>query len=84
MIIKLNVDLLKYKKGCHIDLDKIAFKEQQYFNRRIKDSKIDNCLEIINNQKENKVIEQKEKIEKKNIETKKEEEKEEEKIKKNL
>lgn len=50
MIVKLNYNLRKYRKGAIIDLDKIPSEEQQYFSRRLKDAKIDNCIEIVNNE----------------------------------
>lgn len=47
MKIKLNLDLLKYKKGSILELDKLPSKESMYFRKRIKDSKIDNCVELV-------------------------------------
>jgi len=44
MKIKLNQDLNGHKKGDILDLGK---KPSLYWRRRIKDSKIDNCVEII-------------------------------------
>lgn len=49
MLIKLNYDLLSYKKNAIINLEKVSHKEKTYFIRRIADSKIDNCVEIIKN-----------------------------------
>jgi len=58
MIVRLNCDLLSYKKGDRIDLMKIKSTERAYFFKRIKDSRIDNCLnveeEIKKNIKKNK------------------------------
>lgn len=46
MKVKLNVALHGYQKGDIVNLGK---KPNQYWRRRIKDSKIDNCLELIKN-----------------------------------
>ena len=54
MKIKLNYDLLKYKKNTIIDLDKVNINEKVYFEKRLKDSEIDNCIEIINKNVEKK------------------------------
>lgn len=48
MKIKLNVDLLKHKAGTTItikDVDGIPV--DQYWYRRLKDAKKDNCIEVI-------------------------------------
>jgi len=52
--VKLNVDMLQYKKGSILTLTNQKHSGEgvflcPYFKRRIEDSKIDNCLEIINN-----------------------------------
>lgn len=47
MKLKLNVDLMKYKKGLTIDFDKLTYTESVFFKKRIKDSKIDNCVELV-------------------------------------
>ena len=44
--IKLNKDLSKYKKG-----DKIVVQLNHYWNKRIKESETDNCLEVIKEDK---------------------------------
>lgn len=50
--VKLNVDMLHYKKGSILTLTSKKHSGDgiflcPYFKRRIKDSEIDNCLEII-------------------------------------
>lgn len=50
--VKLNVDMLSYLKGSILTLttqqnSNSGIFLSPYFNNRIKDSKIDNCLEII-------------------------------------
>ena len=44
--IKLNVDLGKYKKD-----EKVIVNLDSYWSRRIKESEIDNCLEVISENK---------------------------------
>ena len=70
MIIKLNYDMIGFKKGSKVDIEKLQFKEKQYFLRRIKDSKIDNCIEIFDIKKEEnqqKIIKNDKKEEKKEL-----------------
>ena len=47
MKIRLNYDLLSYKKGAIIEIDKLSIKQKNYFVRRLRDSNIDNCVEEI-------------------------------------
>lgn len=54
--VKLNVDLLKFKKDQIIVLteNSSGIKLTTYWRNRLRDSKIDNCLEILNETKESK------------------------------
>ena len=54
--IKLNADLNGYKKGkiLKIIVDKKGIPVDNYWYRRLKDAEIDNCIEIIDNKKQNK------------------------------
>lgn len=47
MIIKLNVDLHGKKAGALIEFEKLNYKDQAYWLRRIDDAKIDNCVEVM-------------------------------------
>lgn len=56
MKIKLNVNLKGYKKGSIIDIYEIeGIPKDQYWRNRLKDSKIDNCIEIIKEKVEEKI-----------------------------
>ncbi|MGD9276249.1 MAG: hypothetical protein PVJ67_03700 [Candidatus Pacearchaeota archaeon] len=48
LVVKLNIDLLNYKKGQKLTLtkDNSGIKITSYWLKRLKDSKIDNCLTI--------------------------------------
>lgn len=48
MKLKLNTDLAGYKKGSIVD---VGEKPSQYWRNRIKDSKIDKCVEIVKKKK---------------------------------
>lgn len=52
--LKLNQDLMKYKKGTIIEFQRLQFHEQVFFNERLKDSETDNCVEVVDAPKKNK------------------------------
>ena len=58
MIIKLNLNMLGYKKGNLVDLNKVVNSEYCYFMRRLRDAEIDNCVEIVEQIKKVKEINQ--------------------------
>ena len=48
MKIKINTDLMNYKEGDIVDIkSNSGVPLDRYWRRRIKDSKIDNCISII-------------------------------------
>ena len=57
MLVKLNYDLLSYKKNSTIETDNLPVKDQFYLKKRLKDAKIDNCIEIVD--KKEKIIDNK-------------------------
>lgn len=56
MKIILNQELHKLKKGVVVDLDRVNYQDQVYWNKRIKDSKIDNCVSILDESDQNKEL----------------------------
>ncbi|HDY66293.1 MAG TPA: hypothetical protein ENH85_00725 [Candidatus Scalindua sp.] len=51
--VKLNADLGQFKKGAIIELvvDENGMPMQRFWYRRFKDAKIDNCIEVIEEEK---------------------------------
>lgn len=48
MKIKLNTDLLTHKEGDTIDIaDNNGIPETEFWRKRLKDSAIDNCIEVV-------------------------------------
>lgn len=45
--IKFNTDLLKFKKGQIVEFERLSPKLRVYVENRIKDSHLDNCVEVI-------------------------------------
>lgn len=56
MKIILNQELHKLKKGSVVDLDRVNYQDQVYWNKRIKDSKIDNCVSILDESDQKKEL----------------------------
>ncbi len=52
MKIKLNTDLKKKKKGDIVDLSLLKGLDLTYWNNRLKDSKIDNCVTVLEEKKD--------------------------------
>lgn len=44
--IRLNADLLEFKKGEVVEFERLRPDHKSYFERRIEDAKIDNCVEV--------------------------------------
>ena len=57
--VKLNVDLNGLRKGTILNIGSKQLPMTSYWNRRIKDSKIDNCLTIIEDADEKDIKEKK-------------------------
>ena len=55
--LKINIDLGGYKAGTIIDLATDSYGNifDNFWARRLKDSKIDNCVEIVNDKIQNKI-----------------------------
>ena len=52
MKLKLNVDILGLKKGHVVDTDAITDTRLiKFWNDRLKDSRIDNCVELVESKK---------------------------------
>jgi hypothetical protein len=50
--VKLNKDLLRYKAGRELNLEAVdGVPVLKYWRDRLKDAKIDNCIEIIKEKK---------------------------------
>lgn len=55
MKIKLNKDILNHKAGKIIRIpDKDGIPTERYWRNRLRDSKIDNCIEIVEKTKQKK------------------------------
>lgn len=54
--VKLNVDLMGLRKGTILNIGSEQCPMTGYWKNRIKDSKIDNCLTLMNDSTEKKVV----------------------------
>lgn len=62
MKLKLNIDILGYRKGQVIDVESVKGKPRDRFWRdRLKDSAIDNCVEVVVESKKVKTTKKKDK-----------------------